>query len=543
MERNLERLIAAPHDLLIIGGGIHGLAAAYDAAQRGLSVALVERGDFGSGASFNHLKTVHGGLRYLQSGDLPRVRESIHERSALARMAPHLLTPLPYLIPTSRKLTRSRTALRAAFALDAALGHDRNRGVVPSLHLPTGRIVSRDECLRLFPGVPARPVTGAALWYDYQMRNPDRLTLAFALAADRHSACLANYVEALEPVIAGGRVVAVRSRDLMTGTTFDIPARVVLNAAGAAAGVFMRSFACREDVLLIKAMNVVTARPGSGPALGSSTRDGRLLFAVPWQGRVMVGTSHGERPCAPDDLDVSGSELESFLREINEAFPALDLHLSDITLVHRGVVPAVRRHDGTLALAGHHHIRNHARDGVGGAVSVIGAKYTTGRRVAELAVDVVMAELGRPAARGRTALEPLPGGELTSLPDAIRDARQTHGSWLDGEAVAHLVETYGSQYNLVTELARREPALATRLTPACVVLRAEVAHAVRAEMAQHLVDVVARRTPLGSAGHPGDAAARAAAAIMQQELGWDDASTAREIASLTGFYAPVRGQP
>ena len=135
-----------------IGGGAHGLAAAYDAAQRGLSVALVERDDFGSAASFNHLKTIHGGLRYIQTADLKRMRESILERRTLARVIPHLLTPLPFLMPTYRKITRSRLAMRVAFAVDAVVGHDRNDGVPPRLHLPTGRLLSRDECLRRFPG-------------------------------------------------------------------------------------------------------------------------------------------------------------------------------------------------------------------------------------------------------------------------------------------------------------------------------------------------------------------------------------------------------
>ena len=193
--RDLSRLTEREFDLLVIGGGVHGLAAAYDAAQRGLSVALVEAGDFGSGASFNHLKTVHGGLRYLQNADLKRMRESIVERRTLARIAPHLLTPLPFLMPTYRTFTRSRLAMRVAFAADALVGGDRNAGVSPRLRIPMGRTMSRH-------GVPA-PVsralarsglTGGALWYDYQMRNTDRLTLAFGLAAAREGACLANYV-------------------------------------------------------------------------------------------------------------------------------------------------------------------------------------------------------------------------------------------------------------------------------------------------------------------------------------------------------------
>lgn len=539
MVRDFARLTSCRYDLLIIGGGIHGLAAAYDAAQRGLSVALVERGDFASGASSNHLKTVHGGLRYLQSGDLPRVRESIRERTALARMAPHLLTPLPYLMPTSRKLTRSRAALGAAFVVDAVIGHDRNRGVPPALHLPAGRLVSKAECLRLFPDVPAPGVTGGALWYDYQMRDPDRLTLLFAVAADLHGACLANYVEALEPVIEGGRVTGVPIRDTLTGTPGVVDARLILNAAGAAAVPLLRRLGGRDDIPLIKAMNIVTSQPMQGPSLSSSTRSGRLLFMVPWLGRAMVGTSHAERPCAPGDVSVSTGELDAFLEDVNQAFPARHLQRADVMLVHRGVVPAVRGRDGRLDLEGHHRLLDHADDGVQGAVSLVGAKYTTGRRIAELAVDLVMAKLQKAGVTGRTALEPLPGGNIPDPAAAIETARGQHASRLDGDIVAHLVETYGTHYPALVSLALADSALAARLAPPRPVVGAQVVHAIRAEMACTLSDVILRRTALGSAGYPGEAAVASVVALMRKELGWSDARCAQEVTTLREFYAPV----
>src|SRR3954468_20670380 len=151
--RDLSRLEATEFDLLIVGGGIYGLATAYDAASRGLRVALIDAADFGSGASFNHQKTAHGGLRSLGSGHLQRARESIRERRALARIAPWLLRPLPFLVGTYRSVTKNRLALRAAFKVDAWLGRGRNQGVDPELHLPVPRLVSKAATLRLFPGI------------------------------------------------------------------------------------------------------------------------------------------------------------------------------------------------------------------------------------------------------------------------------------------------------------------------------------------------------------------------------------------------------
>ena len=183
MIRDLDRLSARTFDVLVVGGGIYGLAIAYDAADRGLSVALVERDDFGSGSSFNHLRTIHGGLRYLQTLDLRRARESAGERRTLARIAPHTLAPLPFALPLFSSLTRGKMAMRAGFVLDRLVAFDRNRGLPAAYRLPAGRVLRREEALRRFPILDPRRLTGAAVWYDYVATESDRLTFAFALGA------------------------------------------------------------------------------------------------------------------------------------------------------------------------------------------------------------------------------------------------------------------------------------------------------------------------------------------------------------------------
>jgi glycerol-3-phosphate dehydrogenase len=537
MHRDLDRLATTRFDLLVVGGGIHGLAAAYDAAQRGLSVALVERGDFGGAASFNHLKTVHGGLRYLQSADLKRMRESIVERRTVARIAPHLLTPLPFLMPTYRKLTRSRLAMRVAFLLDATVGYDRNEGVPQRLRLPHGRTLSRGECLRLFPDVRRRGLTGGALWYDYQVRNTDRLTLAFAVAAANHGACLVNYADARSAMVEGGRVQGLRVRDVQTGTEVDVRASLTLNAAGAGAAGVMKAFGADRPWPLLKAMNLVTSRPMSGPALASSTDDGRMLFVVPWEGRAVAGTSHSQTPAAPDQTDVSPEELQAFIAEVNEAFPSLGLQPADVTLVHRGIVPAARNRRGELDLEGHFHIYDHASDGIDGALSLVGVKYTTGRGVAEQAVNVVMRKLGRTGA-SRTATTPLPAA-VEDLDGLLADLRRNAPARIGPATSGQLALTYGRDALRVMALANAEPELGAPIAPGLPVLKAQVVHAVREEMAVTLTDVVTRRTPLGSAGHPGRAAVEGCARVMAHECGWNAAREAAEVAAVARFYAPA----
>jgi glycerol-3-phosphate dehydrogenase len=539
MTRDISLLSRREFDLLVIGGGIHGLAAAYDAAQRGLCVAMVEASDFGAGASFHHLKTVHGGLRYLQTADLRRMRESIVERRAMAQIAPHLLTPLPFLMPTYRKFTRSRFAMRMAFIADACMGHDRNVGVAARLHLPMGRTFSRAECLRLFPGVRQSGLTGGALWVDYQTRNTDRLTLAFGLAAERAGAVLTNYTAAESALGSRERVAGMRVRDRLSGDEIDVRAAITLNAAGAGAGRVMEAFGSPRPFPLLKAVNLVTRRPMSGPALSSSTDDGRMLFVVPWDGRAVAGTFYSKHECDPNELAVSAAELDGYLVEINQAFPDLSLTPDDVSLVHRGLMLAARNRRGELEPEGHFRVLDHTRDGVEGAVSIIGVKYTTGRGVAADGVDTVMRKLGRRVSC-RTDQSQLPGGDALDLEVMGSALVRNSAGGIDPDVARQLAGTYGSDANVVLALVTGDRSLGLRVAPGVPVIRAQVVHAVRSEMARRVPDVVVRRTPLGAAGHPGRQVAEACAAIMAGELVWSQARVEQELADLDAFYAPVR---
>ncbi|MFB3853687.1 MAG: FAD-dependent oxidoreductase [Vicinamibacterales bacterium] len=541
MTRDLSLLSSRAFDLLVVGGGIYGLAAAYDAALRGFEVALVEREDFGAGASFNHLKTIHGGLRYLQHGDLKRVLQSIRERRALARMAPHLLAPLPFIMATRGVATRSRAAMAAAFALDAAIGCRRNAGVPPHLRLPRGRVLPLSRCPRRFIEMTPPGVSGAAVWNDYQTWNSERLTLSFALGAAASGAVLANYVEATGATREGRRVTGATVRDRLSGDEFRVRARVTLNTAGASASRMTAAFGVRFGVPLIKAMNLVTSRPAEEPAIGSPTLDGRLLFLVPWRGRALVGTSHSRHLVEPGSgrPTVSETELAGFLQEANEAFPALRLQRDEVRLVHRGLVPAARGRDGSFELAARTIFRDHATQGIEGAITVVGVKYTTARGVAERAVDLVAAKLGSPSARSTTAATRLPGA--TDDVNRVATALLETEPGLPEDVARHLVETYGTDARLVLHAADDHVEARDRLDPFSPVIAAEVIHAVRREMACRLADIVVRRTPLGLLGHPGAGAVKRAAAVMARECGWSRARVEEEVAAVDGFYGIVPG--
>jgi glycerol-3-phosphate dehydrogenase len=294
--RDFEALGSTTFDILVVGGGVHGLATAYAAARPGLAVALIDKGDLGASTSFNHQHTAHGGLRSLQTGRLGRARESILERRALARIAPRLLRPLPFLVGTYRSLIRNRVALGAAFKLDAFLGRNRNDGVEPELHLPPAKLVSRAATLKLFPGIRQDGLTGGANWYDYQIVHGNRLTIAFAEGADARGARLVNHAAAVAPITEHGKIVGMRVRDALTGDETDVRARITINAAGAHAGEIMKMFGVSRELPLLKATNLVTSKPASDMAWASPSSAGLMLTMTPWLGRAMVGTFQSVRP-------------------------------------------------------------------------------------------------------------------------------------------------------------------------------------------------------------------------------------------------------
>ena len=522
VKRDIEALASREFDLVIVGGGVYGAAIAWDASLRGLDAALVEQNDFGSGTSFNNLKTIHGGVRYLQHGDLKRVRESVRERRNLMRVAPHLVHPLPFLVPTYEgSLSRSRAALRLALFVNDLASWDRNRGSRADKHLPPGRALSREECLKLAPELDPAGLNGGALWYDAQMYNSDRLTLSFVLSAAREGAVVANFVEAAGFVRRGDRVQGIVAKDTLTGAgAFEIRGRMVVNASGPSVDRLVEKAGGEKRKRLFhssKAMNLVTRPLVANVALGL-TRGGPLLVIAPWRHVSLVGTLHlpyeGE-PDTPDESATREEDVQCLLDWINRAYPKAELVRTDVRLVHQGLLPAVPNgHELTL-------LKSYAiEETLEGLLSIVGVKYTTARDVAEKTVDRVLARLGKPEVPSRSATTPIVGGEFESFADLSRSVD-----------LPHLAYNYGTLARDV--LAISDPAALSDATP---VTGAEVRYAVREEMALDLASVVLRRTELGSAGHPGRAALERAAAVMGEELRWSEDRKRAELEVVEEFY-------
>ncbi len=480
MKRDLASLSAGDLDLVVVGGGIYGSVSAYDAAQRGLSVALVERDDFGAGASWHSLKTIHGGMRYLQKAALGRLRESARERRTFLRIAPDLVRPLPFVVPTRGHGFAGREALAVALHLNNWLTRDRNHGLPEGRHIPDGRTVSAREALDLVPGLETRGLTGAALWSDAQAVSTERLTLSFVLAAAAAGARCVNHAEVVAALRSKGRVVGVAVRDCLRGGTREVHAGMVLNAAGPGADeVLARAGLRRTAAPLLRARNLVLRRAPSLPhAVGARSR-GRFLFLVPWQGRTLVGTDYEPARATPSDP-------RAFLAEADRAFPWASLADAEVSLVHEGLVPGRGGSDG---IATRPRLHDHEReDALPGLVSLQGVKYTTARSVAEQAVDLVLRRLGRSPVPCRTASTPLPR------------ARPLQGP-----------------------------------------LEERTREAVREEMALTLTDAVLRRLDLGTGGAPADEDLSVVCAVMAAELGWNETRQRRERETLARVWPSSPG--
>jgi glycerol-3-phosphate dehydrogenase len=449
------------------------------------------------------------------------------------------VAPLAFLVATRRSLVRSRLAIRIALAINDRFARARDGAVEVSLQLPAGRLVSRAVCLRLFPGVDPAGLTGGAMWYDYQMPDADRLTFAFARAAHDRGAVIANHVEALAPLRRQSRIAGVSARDGLTGAPLEIRAALTINATGGRAGEWMQAFGVPRPFPLLKALNLVTSRPTGDIGLAAPTRAGRLLTLVPWRGRALIGTGQSSSPCGPDDAAVSAAELDAFVGEVNEAFRHLALRPDEVTLVHRGLVPAVVQRGREAALKTTPEIIDHAGEGAPGALTIVGVKYSSARRLAEKAIERAGARLGRRLPRSRTRLVTLPGAEIADYEAIAREAARQCRVRVDDGAMRQLIAAYGSDVAAVIPLLIADSTLAAPLAPTTAILAAQIVHAVRAELACTLVDAVVRRTGLGAGGHPGDEAAHAAGVLMARELGWNPGRLDLELDQLRQFYAPV----
>ena len=444
--------------------------------------------------------------------------------------------------------------MSAAFKLNDLISFDRNRNLKAGNKISAGRMISKDECLRLCPVLNQRMMTGGGLFFDAQVQNPSRLNLAVLLSAVKSGAVAANYARVNQFLREGNNVIGVRASDVLSGHSFSVRARLVVNCAGPWAGQVLEDLGASVKPLLTsmcKAFVLVTRHLGTEVAVGVPSRfeyrdsdaviqkGYRYFFITPWRNTSLVGTFQSPYRGSPESLTVTELEIQSAIDEINAALPGAGLTRADVISTLKGLVPASESSsDGEdVQLKKQHEIYDHAsEDGINGLVSVLGVKYTTARSVAEKTVNLVCKKLGRETLRSGTAEKPVHGGEIGSFDEFLTSALDAKPAHIAAETMCHLVQTYGSSYEDILRYCDTDSRWSRGITAESPSITAQVVHGVRAEMAQKLADVIFRRTDLGTAGDPGHEAVSTCAEIMAPELGWDRKRISQELSEVDSQF-------
>ena len=534
MRRQLERLANEEFDIHVIGGGATGACIARDAALRGLSVALSEKNDFAHATSAHNSKLVHGGLRYLRNFELGLVRESLKERRIWQRIAPHLVRPLPFLVPLYDGGLGARATLSAGLTLYDLLSFDRTWLDDSEQRLPGHRWFAREDALAREPTLDGPGFAGAFLYYDAQMYAPERLALECLLDAAEHGAALANHAEATKLIQRNGRIEGASLRCTLSGEQLDVRAKLTIVAAGPWADFFLNRALGNTSHKLVrsKGIHVIVPALTRHDALTVATPHGHF-FVLPWRGFSLLGTTDTAFVDAPDSVGVSEGDITGFLAFVNAHLPEVSLARRDVRHFYAGLRPLVD--DGsrdTYGASRRAELIDHAKtEHIEGLVSAIGGKWTTSRDLAEKVVDAAVAKLGVRTRAPMTATTLLPGGRIGSL----GEFRTRYAPAQD-----HLARLYGARLDGVLSLAKDNPQLSQPLSPSGDIA-AQVLFAVREEMAMTLEDVVMRRTGIGQLGAPAPDVLNFTAGAMANELGWNDARKEAEIASLAPQFRTTGG--
>jgi len=521
------------YDVVVVGGGMAGAGVARDLVLRGLTVALVDKGDFASATTALSSKLIHGGLRYLELFDVALVRESLRERETLRRLAPHLVKPLPFLIPIYRDSSRGLITVRIGLRIYDWLTPGRDRE-----HY---RVLPPIDALSLEPLIEARSLRGAGYYFDDLLVSPERLCLENVLSACRHGARAFNYAQVEEIVRdAAGAIAGVRVRDLLSSRVLTLRASVVVNATGpwvddvrAHAGITERG---GRILRRTKGIHCLLPRM-TDHAIYHSTSDDRMIFVIPWRDFSLVGSTDTDFEGDLDRVHATRDEVDYLLAEVRKALPDPRVRAGEVVYTYAGVRP-LSFEEGKRAsdVSRAHRVVSEAD---GRFLSITGTKLTCFRSLAQQLGDQVVRTLGRGGA-SRTARLTLDGADdeagTTEARVWLDVSAELATSGLPRATLETLVTTYGRAYPRIVELAGKVAGGTERLCPENPDIVAELHAAVQDEMAVSLQDVLLRRTGIGTSPCQGLDCAEDIAQRMAQLAGW---SRRRLDAELDAYHAHV----
>jgi glycerol-3-phosphate dehydrogenase len=526
MKRFMDDYKNESFDVLVIGGGITGAAVAYDAASRGLSVALVEKNDFGWATSAATSKVIHGGLRYLKTFEFGLVRESLNERRILGNIAPTYVYPIPFMFINPTFVMKIGLFIYDLLAFDKKFTWDKSKKI-PN-HYP----LSREEVIEKVPNAKREGLKGAWVYYDCQNIFPERMTLTFLKSAIHYGATVSNYTKVEDFFITeGNKVSGIVVRDLVNNRSHTIKGKLTINCSGPWADIVLKLAKkgdSHDKIRRSEGIHLIVRNLINNQAVGAMTRTGHF-FLIPWRGYSLIGTTDKEYPGTPDEYHVTRQSIQELLDTVNRHFGNNNpIQYNDVLFSYGGLRPLLdSQEEDVHTITRKYEIYDHADEGLTGLITVEGGKYTTSRNLAQNVLKIVEKRLGKKLGKCRTHKQRLIGCEIENMGKFIDSIKKENGDFKN-TTVEYLGRNYGTEYDNVLNLARQDKRLAEIVNDDGELL-AQVVYAVREEMALSLADIVLRRTGICTLGNPGREVLESVAAVAARELNWDGARISREI--------------
>ncbi len=518
MKRDFDAIAREKFDLIVIGGGIIGTGIARDASLRGIKTLLIEKEDFGYGTTSRSSHLIHGGLRYLRTFEFHLVGQDLREREVLLKIAPHLVYPYPFVIPISTLYYQVALSLGVRMYDVMAAGKS----------LPSHQHLSRRETLEMEPELAEiKGLKGAILYYDCQAPFTERLGVENVLCASEHGATVINHAQLTGFLRDGNDVCGIKILDCLSGETYKVKARLVVNAAG-------HWVDCVRDLLhggpastvrRTKGIHLLTPKLTNKALVLFSPIDGRLFFVMPWLGYTFIGTTDTDYHGDLDAVCADEADVAYMLKGLHQAFP--ELREEDIIYTTAGL-RSLAHIGGEKAsnITREHKVLDHKRrDGIVGLISVLGGKITAYRAVAKDAVDTACRKLNIEA-RCTTAEVPLPGAPSVTMDKVAKAAKE---SGLPVETVKHLADFYGSRFSQVLKLAKHDKRAGQPICPHCKDILAQIEYSVKEESALTVSDFLLRRSAAGLESCQGLDGVETVAQEMGRLLGWSKAEQQRQV--------------
>jgi glycerol-3-phosphate dehydrogenase len=539
VNRFIENYKGKKFDLVVIGGGITGATVAYEAASRGLSVALLEKSDFGSATSAATSKMIHGGLRYLSTFEFGLVRESLKERRILTNIAPNFIQPTSFLYTVYKNDKLPNFMMKIAMLFYEVFSFDKNRLWDKSKQMPSHKSVSAKQVLKLFPNALKEGLKGGQMYYDCASHSPERLTLTFVKSAYTYGASVANYTKVLDFITDQDgdikTVKGVRVLDELSGVEYTIHSNLVINCSGPWADLLLEKVKKNgivQELRRSEGIHVITKKLVDKGVFLGSTALGKHFFLSPYRNHTIIGTTDKEFIGKPDDYKVTKEAITELLDDVNHSFGSSEkIKYEDIVYTYGGLRPLVEdQTEDVYNSSRKYEITGEKKNGIKGLITVEGGKFTTSRMLAEKAIDKAIKILSLPKKKSISETTHLSGSQIDNFKEFVEKKQKQYPEYLPAQ-IEYLAKSYGTEIDELFSISKDHEKFKEILNEDGENL-AQVQFAIRNEMAKTLSDIMLRRTGLALLGNPGKETINKIAKLAATELGWDDEKLANEIAEM-----------